>query len=428
MIKNLKSNNINFLKSTILATVILLVSTGIRNTVGLFVNPLVQGSILSLTNVSMAMAIGQFSFGLFQPLAGFLTTKYKTFMILISGVLCLATGFLGMKFANSFVLLIVCFGILTPAGAAASSFPILMGHISKSIPDDKKAISSGLISAGGAAGQFIFAPFIQICINYYGYYGACIFLAGVVVLSIIPSWFLCRIKNETSSEQEVSFEQDNDKASDKIDEKIHSGDFKKELSSAFRNPSYIILHAGFLACGFHVAFLATHLPGEIRFFKYGSSFVVLCFSILGICNILGCALVGILGKRFKSKDILTGLYTIRVLLIILYLFLPKTVTLFIIFSAIAGFTFGSTVPPTGNIAAHLIKPKYLSTLFGLIFVTHQIGSFFGAWLGGLVMDHTGSFLTIWIIDIFLSLFAAIISFKVVESPKLHPTKEQLGGE
>jgi predicted MFS family arabinose efflux permease len=134
---------------------------------------------------------------------------------------------------------------------------------------------------------------------------------------------------------------------------------------------------------------------------------------------MGCILVGVLGKYLKLKNILSGLYAIRVLLIIVYLIVPKTVFTFIVFAAITGFTFGATVPPTGDIASRFIKPKYLSTLFGLIFVTHQIGSFFGAWLGGLIMDKTGSFLPIWIIDVCLSLFAAIISFQIVDK-KISP--------
>jgi MFS family permease len=406
MVKEIKDNNAHFLRPTVLAMATLLVSTGIRNTVGLFVNPIVEGTVMSLTDVSMAIAIGQFAFGLFQPLGGILTTKYKTFAILLSGSLCLIMGFLGMYFANSLVLLILFFGILTPAGSAASSFPILMGHISKSIPDEKRTTSSGFISAGGSAGQFILAPLIQIGINNYGYYGACIFLACMAALSIIPSWFLCKTKNNVYKDQ-------NDHKTFAYTEQQNSdGNLKKELISAFHQPIYVILHGGFFACGFHTAFIATHLPGEIRFYTYTGSFIALCFSILGIGNIMGCILVGVLGKYVKLKNILTSLYAIRVFSILLYLAAPKTVFTFIMFAAITGFTFGAIVPPTGDIASRFIKPKYLSTLFGLLFVTHQIGSFFGAWLGGLIMDNTGSFLSMWIIDACLSLFAAIISFKI----------------
>jgi MFS family permease len=154
----------NFWKLTLFATATILVSTGIRNTVGLLVNPLVENTILSLTQVSMAMAIGQFTYGLFQPLGGLLMTKYKTFSILLGGAICLILGFLGVHFAGSALLLILCFGILTPAGAAASSFPILMGHISKSVPDEKRSFSGGLINAGLyflrllLIGFYIFAP------------------------------------------------------------------------------------------------------------------------------------------------------------------------------------------------------------------------------------------------------------------------------
>jgi MFS family permease len=190
--------NGNFWKPTIFATVTILVSTGIRNTVGLLVNPLVESTILSLTQVSMAMAIGQFTYGLFQPLCGMLTVRYRTFTILLAGALCLIVGFLGVQFADSWLLIIICFGLLTPAGAAASSFPILMGHISGSVPEERQSISSGVINAGGSAGQFVLAPLIQIYLNAYGLHGVCAFLAAAVALSIIPSWFLCRNNAESA--------------------------------------------------------------------------------------------------------------------------------------------------------------------------------------------------------------------------------------
>ena len=152
MPEKITNKDTGFLKPTIFATLTLLVSTGIRNTTGLFVSPLVTHTAMSLTDVSMAMAIGQFSFGIFQPLCGMLTTKYRLFTILLSGALCLITGLLGMKIANTTPLLILCFGLLTPAGAAASSFPVLMGHISHAVPEGKRTISSGLINAGGSAG------------------------------------------------------------------------------------------------------------------------------------------------------------------------------------------------------------------------------------------------------------------------------------
>jgi predicted MFS family arabinose efflux permease len=186
------------------------------------------------------------------------------------------------------------------------------------------------------------------------------------------------------------------------------------MASAFRNRSYLSLHAGFFTCGFHVAFLATHLPGEIIHHGFSGSFAAFSFSVLGACNVAGCILAGMADRFFKLKNILAGLYFIRVALIVLYIFAPKSTAAFIIFAAIAGLTFGSTVPPTGVITARLVHPQNFSTLFALIFLTHQAGSFFGAWLGGFIMDHAGSFLPMWMLDAGLSLFAAIISFKISE--------------
>jgi predicted MFS family arabinose efflux permease len=357
----------------------------------------------------MAMAIGHFTFGVFQPVGGILTAKYKTFSILLAGAICLIVGFLGLRFASSAFMVILCFGILTPAGAAASSFPILMGHISKSVPDEKRLISGGLINAGGSAGQFVLAPIIQICLNTYGLYGAGTFLAGAVALSLIPSWFLCHTTEEGSAAARPGA----------VPTGTGDTGLKEEIVKAFHNPVYLFLHGGFFACGFHVAFLSTHLPGEITFWGFSGSFSAFCFSILGVCNIAGCILAGIAGGVLKLKNILAGLYFIRLLLIGAYIFAPKTTPVFIIFAAIAGLTFGATVPPTGAITARLVQPQNVSTLFALIFLTHQAGSFFGAWLGGFIMDHTGSFMPVWIIDAALSLFAAIVSFKINEHKTKH---------
>ena len=400
--------NGNFWKLTLFATAAVLVSAGIRNTVGLLVNPLVETTVLGLTQVSMAMAIGQFTFGLFQPLGGILTTKYGTFNILLTGAVCLVLGFLGVRFDNSVLLLILCFGLLTPAGAAASSFPIIMGHISSSVPGEKQAFSGGIINAGVSAGQFVLAPLIQICLNTWGLYGACVFLAGAAALSLVPSWFLCHDKASPSSKP----------APDSIghrtnDERLPTG-LKKEIAGAFHNRSYLFLHGEFFACGFHVAFLATHLPGEISLFGFSPSFSALCFSVIGICNIAGCILGGIAGGIFRLKNILSGLYLARLLMIVLYLLAPKTIPVFIVFSVAAGLTHGATVAPTGAITARLVHPRNVSTLFALVFVTHQIGAFFGAWLGGFIMEQSGSFVTVWILNAVLSLLAAIISFMIDE--------------
>ena len=393
-----------FFKPTVMAMSALMISSGIRGTAGLFVNPLIQSTALNLAAVSMAMAIGQFAFGLFQPLGGFLTTRFKTFSVMLSGALCLAAGHLGVKFATSLPLLILCFGVLAPAGAAATSFPILMGVIAKAVPQEKRSFSSGLVNAGGSAGQFVLAPLIQIFLNSYGVYGACIFLAAASAVSIVPSWLLCKNNPDVRAIAPLL-------ARDKADDAQRS--IKEEIIRAFKNRNYVFLHLGFFACGFHIAFMATHLPGEIKYFGLGAGTAAMFFSILGACNIAGSFFAGVLGGYAKQKNVLAGIYALRVALICAYLALPKTLPVFIVFAALAGLTWLATVPPVSGITAQMVRPQNLSTLFGLIFVTHQIGSFFGAWLGGVVMTKTGSFFPMWIIDVALSLFAAVISARIV---------------
>jgi predicted MFS family arabinose efflux permease len=282
---------------------------------------------------------------------------------------------------------------------------MLMGVIAKAVPQEKRSFSSGLVNAGGSAGQFVLAPLIQIFLNSYGVYGACIFLAAASAVSIIPSWLLCKNNPDVRTNAPLL-------ARDKTDAKMR--DIKVEIIRAFKNRNYVFLHAGFFACGFHIAFMATHLPGEIKYFGLGAGTAAMFFSILGACNIAGCFFVGVLGGYAKQKNILAGIYALRAALIGAYLVLPKTMPLFIAFAALSGLTWLATVPPVSGITAQMVRPQNLSTLFGLIFLTHQIGSFFGAWLGGVIMTKTGSFFPMWIIDAALSLFAAGISAKISE--------------
>jgi predicted MFS family arabinose efflux permease len=385
---------------------------GIRQTIGLFLLPVVTNTNINFVEVSTAIAIGQLIWGIFQPLCGALADKKGPFPVLLIGLLCLAAGELGTVWTNSPIPFIFMFGVLSPAGAAAGSFPILFGIITARISSDKHSFASGIINTGGALGHFIFAPLVQLIINFRSYGTSLIFLAGSALLAIIPSWFLCGRK--ISSRVDQRLKQNPNSQDNNIQHENKIINIKQKLSIAFHNPSYIILHLSFFTCGFHVSFLSTHLPGEININGYASLVSALCFSIIGVSNIVGSITAGILGKYFYMKYILAFVYASRVLLIAIYLIIPKTELVFYVCAMLFGLFWVATVPPTSGLVVKLFGTGGVSTLVGLVILTHQAGAFLGAWLGGMSMQKTDNLLLVWYIDLFLAAFAALICLFINE--------------
>jgi predicted MFS family arabinose efflux permease len=386
---------------------------GIRQTIGLFVLPIVTSTNIDFVEVSTAIAIGQLVWGIFQPVCGVLADKKGPFPVLLIGLLCLAAGEFGAARTDSPVPFVLMFGLLAPAGAAAGSFAVLFGIISARLPPGKRSLAGGIINAGGALGQFTFAPLVQLIITAGAYCASLFFLAASALLAIIPSWFLCGRKPPSRAEEKAR--PDAGKQGSGVQPETNKGvTIKEQLRAAFRNPGYIILHLSFFTCGFHVSFLAAHLPGEINLYGYAPLVSALCISIIGVSNMAGSISVGILGKHFYMKHILAFVYASRVLLIALYLALPKTEPVFYVFALLFGLSWVATVPPTAGLVAKLFGLGLIATLVGLVSLTHQIGAFLGAWLGGMAMQRTGSLVPVWYLDLFLAAFAALICLFIDE--------------
>ena len=386
---------------------------GIRQTVGLFVHPLIGATGMSITEMSMALAIGQLMWGVFQPLFGAWADKRGPLPVLLTGALLLCLGQICTLQAGSFWSMTLAQGVLSPAGAAAGSFSILIGIVAGRLPEDKRSVASGIINAGGSLGQFAFAPLVQAAISLKGYTGGLMLLAVSALASIVPSWLLCRQTGMARASD--SSPAAGTAAATSAANRTSSQGLKPQLKAAFRNPSYLLLHAGFFTCGFHVAFLTTHLPGEVSLCGHEASVSAISLSLIGLCNIAGSIGAGILGKYFRMKFILSALYAFRALMITVYLFSPKTEMTFYIFAVTTGFTWLATVPPTAGIVGKLFGTRYLATLFGLTLLTHQIGAFLGAWLGGVALQYSGSLLWVWQVDIALALLAALVNLPIKEA-------------
>lgn len=377
---------------------ILAITMGARQSAGLFVSPINSSTGLGIVSISFALAMGQFIWGLAQPIFGAIADKKGSYGVLVLGAFILAGGLALTPLVNSEWSLILTMGVLTAAGAGAGSFSILIGATSRQLPLERRAFAGGFINAGGSFGQFIFAPLLQAIISGFGWVAAMLTMAATTLLTIpIAS----SLRGDLPSDKGVTSEQ-------------YSGGLMQQVRQALHNPSYLCLHAGFFTCGFHVAFLVTHLPGEVALSGHSASVSAASLGIIGLFNIAGSLFTGSLGTRYRMKYILSVMYGSRAVMIGLFLIAPKTPLTFYIFAASLGFTWLATVPPTAGLVGKLFGTRYLATLFGLTLLTHQIGGFLGAWLGGLAMAHDGNYLWMWYADIVLASAAALVNLPIRE--------------
>lgn len=381
---------------------IIMIAMGTRLTVGLFVQPILDNTDMSIAAASMALAIGQLSWGIFQPFFGAWADKGHVFAALAVGMLCIAVGQTLTVWADGFWSLTLAQGILSPGGVAAGSFAGLFGIAASRLPTRTRIAAGGIINAGGSVGQFVYAPLVHLITHTRGYCASLLVLAGLALAAIVPSWFLCRIKAFSEKEELGA-----------VDSLAREG-LRDQLAVAVRNPSYLLLNAGFFTCGFHVAFLITHLPGEISLCGHSPAVSAASISLIGLCNVAGSIIVGFICRRCLMKYILAWVYAARAAILLVYLHAPKTEITFYIFACAIGFTWLATVPPTAGIVNKLFGKRYLATLFGLTFFSHQVGGFLGAWFGGLAMERTGNFLWVWHLDAVLALLAAGVNLPVRE--------------
>ncbi|QKF58351.1 MFS transporter [Aliarcobacter lanthieri] len=380
------------------SSLILAITMGVRQSLGLFIAPINSSTSLDIVSISLALAIGQLIWGVVQPVFGAVADKKGSFGVLVFGALLMFFGLVLTPFISSEFSLILTLGFLVAAGAGAGSFSILIGATAKNLPSDKRSFAGGFINAGGSFGQFIFAPITQAIINGFGWIYSMLALAFSTLLTIPLAKFL----TNQEKKKKVNTVQENDTR------------LKQQLIVALKDRSYIYLHLGFFTCGFHVAFLVTHLPHEVALCGHSANVSAYSLALIGLFNIFGSLYAGYLGTKYKMKYILFFIYTSRALMIITYLLSPKTELTFYIFSIAIGFTWLATVPPTAGIVGKLFGTKYLATLFGLTLLSHQIGGFFGAYLGGLFINNYGNFTFMWYLDIALALFAGLINLPIKE--------------
>jgi MFS family permease len=385
----------------IAACLVVLISLGVRQTFGLFFSDFKSDLGISLTQAGLSIGLQMLMWGLTGPIFGAIADKYGghravalAFVFFIAGIYFLYAG------PNTGIFFQIDMGILIGIGLGGTAISIPMSIVGKHFPLSNRTIAMSIVTAVGSFGYFISPLYTSYSLENNGWvYTLFVFLI-VLVIGFFVSWFV----KSPSFEQSI--------------EKPNSQGILDALNEAFKSKSYILLVAGFFVCGFHITLVGTHVPTYVIDRGLESWTAAAILSLIGLFNIFGSLFSGYLSTKMSKKIILSAIYTLRGVSIILFILLPASNINAFIFGASFGFLWLSTVPATSGIVAHIFGTKFLGLLYGLVFLSHQIGSFFGAYLGGLFHDLYGSYDYAWYLAIALSVFAALIHLPIKEQPVL----------
>ncbi|MHB2265764.1 MFS transporter [Aliihoeflea sp. PC F10.4] len=376
---------------------------GPRSAMGFFQLPMLAEKGWDRTTFGLAMAIQNLLWGLGQPVFGAIADRYGTWRVLAFGGLLYACGLALMSVADTPTMLHISGGVLVGLGVAASSFSIVLASFGRNTPPEKRSIVFGIGTAAGSAGMFIFAPVSQGLIDAYGWSDTLMIMSAMML--IIPVLAIPLAGNsKTGSVPQAQYEQSMGEA----------------LREAFGHRSYLLLVSGFFVCGFQVAFITAHFPAYIGDLGIDASYAVLALAFIGFFNIIGSLAAGVIGQKYSKPMFLVLIYIGRSIAVTAFLLLPQTPTSVIVFSIVMGLLWLSTVPPTNALVAIMFGTRYLGMLGGLVFLSHQIGSFLGVWLGGYLYDVFGTYNPVWWLGVVLGLFAAIVHWPIRERPVERP--------
>jgi MFS family permease len=392
----------------LVASTILMITMGSRQTIGLFIAPLNAATGLGIVAISLAAAINQFTWGLSQPVFGALADRFGPLSVLLVGGLLLAAGLALVPLVHTEVQLIIVLGLLMAVGSGAGSFSILIGSVLQRLPAERRSFAAGLLNAGGSLGQFVFAPVLQVIITGFGWVTALLTMAVFCLATVPLAWPL---RGPASTRAPAA----RTEALRSADAPGSAQTMRAQMRVAWRDTSYWCLHLGFFTCGFHVAFLVTHLPGQVHLCGLDPLVSANSLALIGLANIVGSLTVGWLGTRRRMKLLLFAVYFTRAVIILVFMAAPKTALTFYVFAVALGLTWLATVPPTAGLVGKLFGVRYLATLFGLTLFSHQIGGFFGTWLGGIAVSRFGDYTWMWYADAGLALFAALINLPIREA-------------
>ncbi len=369
---------------------------GFAATFGIFLSPMSQDLGWGREVFSLSVGVQLLTWGIAQPIAGAIADRYGTARVLAFGAICAGIGF-ALRGVTVDPTAFVLTGILVGAGTGAASFPIVIGALGKIVSAQRRSFILGLGTAAASLGMFVAAPSATVMIGSIGWQSALIVIGCSFALILPFLIFIARVAKPTASGSSAS-------------------DFGFALSVAFSDRSYLCLFFGFFVCGFHVAFIQTHLPSYVMDLGLAASVGAWSLALIGLFNIAGSFLSGWSGQVYSKKAVLSGIYFARAIVIAAFVLLPATETSVLIFSAVMGLLWLSTVPLTMGLVAQTQGLKFLSTLAGLVFFSHQTGSFVGAWMGGRIYDVAQDYTPMWWAAVALGLLAALIHLPIREEP------------
>ena len=369
---------------------------GVRHGFGLWLQPITQAQNWSRETFSFAIAIQNLSWGFFGIFAGMVADKFGAFKVIVGGAILYALGLAGMAQATTPFTFMLSTGILIGAAQAGTTYAVIYGIIGRNVSADKRSWAMGVAAAAGSFGQFLMVPTESALIQNFGAKEALMILS-VAVLTIIPLAFGLR---------EPGFAGGQSTARDQS--------IVQALKEAFKYPSFQLLMAGYFVCGFQVVFIGVHMPSYLKDKGLSPEVAAYALGLIGLFNVFGTYAAGALGQRMPKRHILSFIYAARAVVITIFLVAPLTPMSVYIFSAVLGLLWLSTVPPTNATVAQIFGVAHLSMLGGFVFMSHQVGSFMGVWLGGYLYDRTGSYDIVWQLAIALGIFAALINLPVKE--------------
>ncbi len=388
------------------ACIIALLAFGPRSAMGFFQLPILQDNGWDRATFGLAMALQNLFWGIGQPLFGVVADKYGTWRVLAIGAVLYALGLITMALAPAPIWLHIGGGLLIGLGVAACSFGVVLASIARLVSPEQRSFAFGLGTASGSAGMFLFAPISQGLIDTLGWSDSLVAI-GIFML-IIPLLAIPLRGNSSTS-------------------KIAASEFEQSVGEALREAlasrGYILLTAGFFVCGFQVAFITAHFPAYLGDLGIAARWAVVAISLIGFFNIIGSLASGYIGQRYSKPIFLALIYLARSVAFTAFLLIPVSPASVVVFSVVIGILWLSTVAPTNALVAVMFGTRYLGMLGGIVFFSHQVGSFLGVWMGGVLYDRTGSYDVVWWLGVALGIFAAVVHWPIREEPVQRPATE-----
>ena len=385
------------------ASVMLSLAMGMRQSWGLFQPHMIRDLGITAADFSLALAVQNIVWGATQPFVGMLADRFGTARVLTGGALLYGLGLALMANTSDPLALQFTAGVLIGLGIAGSAFLLVLAAFARLLPPHLRTIGFGLGTAAGSLGQFIFAPLGQGFTEGYGWQTALLIMAAIMLAVPFLSFF---VMGKPARRPARAGEKDQS--------------IPEALGEAFRHRSYQLLVAGFFVCGFQIAFITVHLPPYLADIGIPALYGGYAIALIGLFNIIGSISSGVLTGRMPKRILLAFIYLARSVVIVLFLGFPPSVATVLLFSAAMGLLWLSTVPPTQQLVAIMFGTRYMATLFGFVFFSHQVGSFLGVWLGGLLYDATGTYDAVWWISVALGVFAAVVHLPIVERQVARP--------